>query len=164
MSLRLLGVDICLLNLSFSPWYQLLLNLVRFSCSNMRHGDVFSKLNRNPQDRMRLLKTLSSHLFQHEKIQTTLPRAKELARYAEKTITIAKRAQSDESRLKVFERVVLPDTGTKVLTVLKERYQSRPGGYTRVFRAGLREGDKAPMAIIELVDRPNELKEYLDRK
>ncbi len=128
----------------------------------MRHGDVFSKLNRNPQDRMRLLKTLSSHLFEHEKIQTTLPRAKELARYSEKTITIAKRAQSDDSRLRVFERVSLPDTGTKVLTVLKERYQGRPGGYTRIFRAGLREGDKAPMAIIELVDRPNELKKYLD--
>lgn len=130
----------------------------------MRHGDVFSKLNRNPQDRLRLLKTLSSHLFSHERIQTTITRAKELARYAEKTITIAKRAQSDQSRLRVFERVVQPDTGTKVLTVLKERYQGRPGGYTRIFKAGMREGDKAPMAIIELVDRPNELKKYLENK
>ena len=130
----------------------------------MRHGDVFSKLNRNPQDRFRLLKTLSSHLFSHEIIQTTVSRAKELARYAEKTITIAKRAQSDQSRLKVFERVMQPDTGTKVLTVLKERYQGRSGGYTRVLKAGRREGDKAPMAIIELVDRPNELKKYLEIK
>lgn len=110
---------------------------------------------------MRLLKTLSSHLFQHERIQTTLPRAKELARYAEKTITIAKRAGTDESRLRVFERVIQPDSGTRVLTVLKERYEGRAGGYTRVFRAGLREGDKAPMAIIELVDQPKELKKYL---
>ena len=130
----------------------------------MRHGDVFSKLNRNPQDRLRLLKTLSSHLFNHERIQTTITRAKELSRYAEKTITIAKRAQSDQSRLKVFERVIQPETGTKVLTVLKERYLARPGGYTRVFKAGMREGDKAPMAIIELVDRPNELKKYLENK
>lgn len=127
----------------------------------MRHGDVFSKLNRAPSDRLRLLKTLTSHLFQHEKIETTLPRAKELARYAEKTITIAKRAQSDDSRLKVFERVMRPETGTKVLTELKERYLMRPGGYTRIFRAAYRSGDKAPMAVIELVDRPNELKKAI---
>lgn len=127
----------------------------------MRHGDVFSKLNRNPSDRMKLLKTLSSHLFEHERIQTTLPRAKELARYAEKTITIGKRAVSESSRLRVFERVIRPDTGTKVLTELKERYGTREGGYTRVMRAGRREGDNAPMALIELVDNPNELKKYL---
>ena len=127
----------------------------------MRHGNAFSKLNRNPSDRMRLLKTLTSHLIEHEKIETTLPRAKELSRYAEKTITIGKRAVSESSRLKVFERVMRPETGTKILTELKERYASRPGGYTRIFRAGYREGDKAPMAVIELVDRPNELKPKL---
>lgn len=129
----------------------------------MRHGDVFSKLNRNPNDRMRLLKTLSSHLFEHERIQTTLPRAKELSRYAEKTITLGKRAASESSRLKVFERVMRPETGTKVLTELRDRYVSRPGGYTRVFRAGRREGDNAPMAVIELVDSPNDLKKYLNK-
>ena len=127
----------------------------------MRHGNAFSKLNRNPSDRMRLLKTLTSHLIEHEKIETTLPRAKELSRYAEKTITIGTRAVSESSRLKVFERVMRPETGTKILTELKERYASRPGGYTRIFRAGYREGDKAPMAVIELVDRPNELKPKL---
>lgn len=127
----------------------------------MRHGDVFSKLNRAPSDRLRLLKTLTSHLIQHERIQTTLPRAKELSRYAEKTITLGKRAGSESSRLKVFERVMAPESGTKILTVLKERYETRPGGYTRVYRAGHREGDKAPMAIIELVDSPNELKRAL---
>lgn len=127
----------------------------------MRHGDVFSKLNRSPSNRQRLLKTLTTHLIDHERIQTTLPRAKELSRYAEKTITLGKRAGSDESRLKVFERVMRPESGTKVLTVLKERYEMRPGGYTRVFRAGNRPGDKAPMAIIELVDSPNELKASL---
>lgn len=130
----------------------------------MRHGDVFSKLNRNPQDRMRLLKTLSTHLFDHERIQTTLPRAKELSRYAEKTITIAKRAVVDSSRLRVFERVMRPESGTKVLTELKERFMGRNGGYTRVFRAGFRPGDKAPMAIIELVDNPHDLKKYLTDK
>jgi ribosomal protein L17 len=132
--------------------------------SRRRHGDVFSKLNRNPQDRMRLLRTLSSHLFEHERIETTLPRAKELSRYAEKTITKAKRAISDDSRLRVFERVIRPETGTKVLTVLKERYQDRPGGYTRVYKAGFRQGDRAPMAVIELVDQPRELKKFLDLK
>ena len=130
----------------------------------MRHGDVFSKLNRNPADRMKLLKTLSSHLFEHERIQTTLPRAKELSRYAEKTITLARRAVTESTRLKVFERVMRPESGTKLLTVLKERYTARPGGYTRVFRAGRREGDNAPMAVIELVDNPNELKKFLSGK
>ena len=130
----------------------------------MRHGDVFSKLNRNPKDRMRLLKTLSSHLFEHERIQTTLPRAKELSRYAEKTITIAKRAVTDESRIKVFERVIKPESGTKVLTVLKERFENRPGGYTRVWKAGRREGDMAPMAVIELVDNKNDFKKFMKEK
>lgn len=130
----------------------------------MRHGDAFSKLNRNPTDRMRLLRTLSSHLFEHERIQTTLTRAKELTRYAEKTITAAKRATSTDSRLRIFERVMRPETATKVLTVLKERYLTRPGGYTRIFKAGFREGDRAPMAVVELVDRPNELKQFLKNK
>lgn len=130
----------------------------------MRHGDVFSKLNRNPSDRMRLLKTLSSHLFDHERIQTTLPRAKELSRYAEKTITLGKRAASESSRLRVFERVMRPESGTKVLTELRDRYGAREGGYTRVMRAGRREGDNAPMALIELVDNPTDLKKYLNSK
>lgn len=145
----------------------------------MRHGDAFSKLNRNPQDRLRLLKSLASNLFDHERIQTTLPRAKELSRYAEKIISLAKRgakdslsdAQGDPStavvsacRLKVFERVQRPESGVKVLTVLKDRYENRPGGYTRVWRAGRREGDSAPMAIVELVDNPNDLKKYLVNK
>jgi large subunit ribosomal protein L17 len=126
----------------------------------MRHGDAFGKLGRDPARRMRLLKTLCTHLFEHERIQTTLARAKELVRYADKVITLGKRADSEASRLKVFEHVCKPQVGSKVLVCLAERFNSRSGGYTRIWRAGLRQGDKAPIAIVELVDNPHDLKAF----
>lgn len=135
----------------------------------MRHGDVLGKLNRDPVRRQRLLRTLAAHLFTHERIQTTLARGKELVRYADKIITLGKRSllrpatsrTGEASRLKVFERVMDPTAGSKVLTVLAERYAQRSGGYTRLWRAGNREGDRAPVAIVELVDNPNDLRKHL---
>ena len=131
------------------------------STCGMRHGDVLGKLSRDPQRRLRLLKHLTTHLFEHERIETTLPRAKELSRYAEQVITLGKRADAPASRLKVFEHVMKPAVGSKVLTTLAERYRDRPGGYTRIWRAGRRAFDQAPMALIELVDNPTDLKKAL---
>ena len=123
----------------------------------MRHGDVFGKLNRPPKQRLSLLANLATYLFTHECILTTLARARELRRYAEKVITLGKR-DTPQARLKVFDRLNSPDAGSKVLTVLKERYRGRAGGYTRMWKTGLRPSDRAPMALIELVDREADLK------
>lgn len=119
----------------------------------MRHRCGFRKLSRDATDRIRMLKQLSTHLFEHEAIETTITRAKELRRYAEKTITLGKR-ELQSSQLMVFARVNKPEIGSKLLTQLVPRYEGRPGGYTRILPMGPRNGDKVPMARIELVDSP----------
>ncbi len=120
----------------------------------MRHGDTLAKLSRGPTARMRMLRQLCSFLFIHEHIVTTLARAKALIPYADKTIALAKRTDSVSSRLSVFDRVSVPNAGTKALTELASRYKDRQGGFTRLYRLGIREKDKAPIAVIELVDSP----------
>lgn len=129
----------------------------------MRHGDVLGKLNRPPKQRLSLLANLATYLFTHECILTTLARARELRRYAEKVITLGKRG-TPQARLKIFDRLNSPDAGSKVLTVLKERYQGREGGYTRIWKTGLRPSDRAPMALIELVDREADLRKALEQE
>ncbi len=100
-----------------------------------------------------MLRNLANSLIQHELIKTTLPRAKELRRVAEPLITIAKEDSVAHRRL-VFDRTRSKSTVGKLFSELGPRYQSRPGGYTRILKCGYRHGDNAPMAYVELVDRP----------
>lgn len=119
----------------------------------MRHGVKTVKLNRNPQDRLRLLRSLATQLFLHSRIQTTLPRAKALAPYAERCVALALRGTAAAGE-KLMERV-WPVTGVVGKMLQPERlgkWTARQGGWTRVLKAGRREGDCAPMAVIELVD------------
>lgn len=102
-----------------------------------------------------MFKNMAVSLFQHEAIRTTLPKAKELRRKAEPLITMAK-ADSVHKRRLAFARLGDRDTVTKLFNELGPRYKERPGGYTRILKCGYRPGDSAPMAIIELVDRPLE--------
>jgi large subunit ribosomal protein L17 len=100
-----------------------------------------------------MLRNLAVSLFQHELIKTTLPRAKELRRVAEPLITIAKEDSVAHRRL-VFDRTRSKTVVGKLFNELGPRYQDRPGGYTRILKCGYRHGDNAPMAYVELVDRP----------
>jgi large subunit ribosomal protein L17 len=100
-----------------------------------------------------MFKNMASSLFEHEIIRTTLPKAKELRRVAEPLITFGK-TDSVANRRLVFNRIRNRDMVTKVFNELGPRYKDRPGGYLRILKAGFRTGDKAPMAIVELVDRP----------
>ena len=98
---------------------------------------------------------MTSSLFRHELIRTTLPKAKELRRTAEPLITMAK-SDSVSNRRLAFSRLRDSEIVNKLFTELGPRYEQRPGGYTRILKCGFRPGDKAPMAIVELVDRPIE--------
>jgi large subunit ribosomal protein L17 len=100
-----------------------------------------------------MFKNMVSSLVEHEIIKTTLPKAKELRRYAEPLITLAKEDSVANRRL-AFDRVRNKDTVGKLFSEIGPRYESRPGGYLRILKCGLRAGDKAPMAYVELVDRP----------
>jgi len=119
----------------------------------MKHRIAHRKLQRNTSHRLAMLKNMVTSLLRHEKIETTVPRAKEARRMAERIITLGKRGGLANVRLaerSIKDREVLH----KVFGELKDRYADRAGGYTRIIRAGFRKGDAADVAILELVDRP----------
>ena len=119
----------------------------------MRHKKSGRRLSRNSSHRKAMFRNMAVSLMEHEVIKTTLPKAKELRRVAEPLITMAK-SDSVENRRLAFSR--LRDRGivTKLFNELGPRYKERPGGYLRILKCGVRTGDKAPMAIVALVDRP----------
>ena len=119
----------------------------------MRHRHGLRKLNRTSSHRLAMLRNMTNSLFTHEAIRTTLPKAKELRRVAEPLITLAKVPTVANRRL-AFDRLRDRDVVTKLFNELGPRYQARPGGYTRILKMGFRVGDNAPMAFVELVDRP----------
>ncbi|MBL4622010.1 MAG: 50S ribosomal protein L17 [Immundisolibacteraceae bacterium] len=121
----------------------------------MRHRQSGRQLNRNSSHRKAMFKNMTASLVEHELIKTTLPKAKELRRVIEPLITRAK-TDSVANRRLVFARVRDREAVTKLFDELGPRYSERPGGYIRILKCGLREGDKAPMAFVELVDRPIE--------
>ncbi len=119
----------------------------------MRHRHSGRQLNRNSSHRKAMFKNMSVSLFDHELIRTTVAKAKELRGVAERLITLAK-VDTVANRRLAFSRLRDRDAVTKLFTVLGPRYAERPGGYMRVLKCGFRTGDKAPMAYVELVDRP----------
>jgi large subunit ribosomal protein L17 len=119
----------------------------------MRHRNTGRQLSRNSSHRKAMLKNMTCSLLRHEIIKTTLPRAKELRRVAEPFITMAK-TDSVHKRRVAFSRLRDRDVVTKLFKELGPRYQERPGGYLRILKSGFRAGDNAPMAYVELVDRP----------
>ena len=121
----------------------------------MRHLKSGRKLNRNSAHRKAMFRNMASSLFAHEIIKTTVPKAKELRRVAEPLITLAKEDSVAHRRL-AFSRLRDRDAVTKLFNELGPRYVERPGGYLRILKCGHRAGDKAPMAYVELVDRPRE--------
>ena len=121
----------------------------------MRHRQSGRQLNRNSSHRKAMFKNMTASIVEHELIKTTLPKAKELRRVIEPLITRAK-TDSVANRRLVFARVRDREAVTKLFDELGPRYSERPGGYIRILKCGLRAGDKAPMAFVELVDRPIE--------
>ncbi len=123
----------------------------------MRHRSGYRKLNRSASHRKAMFANMAVALIKHEQIKTTLPKAKELRRIVDRLITLGKRGTLHARRQAL---ATLKDTkiATKLFDELAERYKERPGGYTRVLKAGFRYGDMAPMAYIELVDRDPEAK------
>ena len=119
----------------------------------MRHGHGLRKLNRTSEHRLAMLRNMMVSLLQHEVIKTTVPKAKELRRVVEPMITLSKEPTLANRRL-AFDRLRDRDIVTKLFAELGPRYQARPGGYTRILKMGYRVGDNAPMALVELVDRP----------
>jgi len=119
----------------------------------MRHRKSGRQLNRNSSHRKAMFRNMACSLFEHEVIKTTLPKAKELKRVAEPLITLAKNDSVANRRL-AFSRTGSKETVGKLFSDLGPRYAERPGGYTRILKCGYRAGDAAPMAFIELVDRP----------
>ena len=119
----------------------------------MRHRQSGRKLNRNSSHRKAMFSNMAASLMRHEVIKTTLPKAKELRRVAEPLITMAKNDSVHKRRL-AFARLRDRDVVTKLFNELGPRYKERPGGYLRILKMGFRTGDKAPMALVELVDRP----------
>ncbi len=123
----------------------------------MRHGHGLRKLNRTTSHRLAMLQNMMNSLIEHEVIKTTLPKAKELRRVIEPMITLAKKPTLANKRL-AFDRLRDRNSVVKLFADLGPRYNTRPGGYTRILKMGFRVGDNAPMALVELVDRP-EIKE-----
>jgi large subunit ribosomal protein L17 len=119
----------------------------------MRHRNAGRKLNRTSSHRKAMFSNMAASLFTHELIRTTLPKAKELRRVAEPLITLSKEDSVARRRLAVA-RLRDRDVVTKLFNELGPRYQARPGGYLRILKCGFRNGDNAPMAYVELVDRP----------
>ena len=119
----------------------------------MRHRKVGRQLGRNSSHRKAMFRNMTCSLFEHEVIKTTLPKAKELKRVAEPLITLAKNDSVANRRL-AFARTGSKETVGKLFAELGPRYIERPGGYTRILKCGFRSGDTAPMAFVELVDRP----------
>ena len=125
----------------------------------MRHLKSGRKLNRNSSHRKAMFRNMANSLFHHEIIKTTLPKAKELRRVAEPLITLAKSDSVAHRRL-AFDRLRDKETVGKLFSKLGPRYVERPGGYLRIMKCGYRSGDKAPMAYVELVDRPRPEDEF----
>ncbi len=119
----------------------------------MRHRKSGRQLNRNSSHRTAMFRNMAVSLMDHEIIKTTLPKAKELRRVAEPLITMAK-VDSVAKRRLAFSRLRDRDVVTKLFNELGPRFKERPGGYVRILKCGVRSGDKAPMAIVELLDRP----------
>lgn len=119
----------------------------------MRHRHSGRKLNRTSAHRRAMFRNMTASLVAHELIRTTLPKAKELRRVAEPLITLAKNDSVANRRL-AFNRLRDKAAVGKLFTELGPRYEARPGGYLRILKCGYRAGDKAPMAYVELVDRP----------
>ena len=119
----------------------------------MRHGHGLRKLNRTSEHRLAMLRNMMNSLIEHEVIKTTVPKAKELRRVVERMLTLGKEPTLSNKRL-AFDRLRNRDNVAKLFTELGPRYQTRPGGYTRILKMGFRVGDNAPMALVELVDRP----------
>jgi large subunit ribosomal protein L17 len=121
----------------------------------MRHRKSGRQLNRNSSHRKAMFQNMAVSLLQHEVIKTTLPKAKELRRVAEPLITMARNDSVHKRRI-AFSRLRDRDTVTKLFNELGPRYKDRPGGYLRILKTGFRAGDNAPMAYVELVDRPQD--------
>ena len=119
----------------------------------MRHRSGLRKLNRTSEHRSAMFRNMCNSLLQHEAIKTTLPKAKELRRIVEPLITLSKVPTLANRRL-AFDRLRDRDIVTKLFNEIGPRYVARPGGYTRILKMGFRIGDNAPMAFVELVDRP----------
>jgi len=119
----------------------------------MRHRKSGRHLNRTASHRRATFRNMSASLLRHELIRTTVPKAKELRRVVEPLITLAKEDSLAHRRL-AFDRLRDRETVTKLFNELGPRYKARPGGYLRILKCGYRAGDKAPMALVELVDRP----------
>ena len=129
----------------------------------MRHRHGLRKLNRTSEHRLAMFRNMCNSLLTHEAIKTTLPKAKELRRVVEPLITLAKEATVANRRL-AFNRLRDRDMVVKLFNELGPRYKSRSGGYTRILKFGFRVGDKAPMALVELVDRPEQGAEAAEAK
>ncbi|AKJ31570.1 50S ribosomal protein L17 [Caldimonas brevitalea] len=119
----------------------------------MRHRHGLRKLNRTSEHRLAMLRNMANSLIEHEAIKTTVPKAKELRRVVEPLITLGKEPTVANKRL-AFSRLRNRDNVVKLFEVLGPRFNARPGGYTRILKMGFRVGDNAPMAYVELVDRP----------
>jgi len=128
----------------------------------MRHGMSGRKLNRTSSHRKAMFANMAAALIGHEQIKTTLPKAKDLRRVVDKLITLGKRGDL-HARRQAWAILRNDELTQKLFGSLAERYKERPGGYTRVIKAGFRYGDAAPMAMIELVDRDPEAKGAEDR-
>lgn len=129
----------------------------------MKHRIKQKKLNRTSTHRAAMLSNMAASLVKHEQIKTTLPKAKALRPFVEKIITLGKQASASPDKALAKRRKAVSMLGDetqakKIFDILAERYAERPGGYTRIFKAGFRYGDSAPMAVIELVDRDPEAK------
>jgi len=118
----------------------------------MRHRKTGRKLNRTTSHRIAMFRNMAASLFKHELIKTTLPKAKDLRRVAERLITISKN-NTDANRRLVASRLGDKEAIKKLFTILGPRYKDRPGGYLRVLKNGYRKSDNAPMAVVALVDR-----------
>lgn len=120
----------------------------------MRHRHGLRKLNRTSSHRLAMFRNMTNALLRHEVIKTTLPKAKELRKVAEPILTLGKKPTLANKRL-AFDRLRDRDMVVKLFSELGPRYATRPGGYMRVLKYGFRKGDNAPMALVELVDRPD---------
>jgi large subunit ribosomal protein L17 len=130
--------------------------------TTMNHGNAYRRLNRTHEHRKALFANMAGSLIEHEQIKTTLPKAKELKRIIDKLITLGKRGDL-HARRQAAAQLKQDIHVRKLFEALGPRYQARPGGYSRVLKAGFRYGDMAPMAIIELVDRNVDAKGASDR-
>ena len=129
----------------------------------MRHGNSYRKLNRTHEHRKAMFANMACSLIEHEQIQTTLPKAKELKKIIDKYITLGKKGSLHSRRLAI-SRLRQNSAVTKLFEILAPRYKKRNGGYSRVLKAGFRYGDAAPLAVIELIDRDISAKGAKDKE